>query len=389
MVIDDLANRVHDCDLLLDQNLVAQMHARYTDKVPAACGLLLGPEYALLRPIYGELHDRIPLRGGPIGRIFVFFGGADSSNLTGRTLAAFIRLNRPDIEVDVVITPGGPHEKAIRGQAAGNANIHLYAALPTLASLMVKADLAIGAGGATNWERLCLGLPTLVVSLADNQRPICEELHRRDLIHWLGHQDEVDEAAIAQALETYIGRDLDEGWSRRCRATIDGHGAVRVCAALAVTADDDLRIRYATQGDEELLLVWANDPATRRNAFSPERITSATHRVWFHSRLRNPDGCRLYIVETMDGVPLGFVRFERSGQDWEVHYALAPVFRGRGLAHSALKAALLKLSVDQRGTSVFGRVKDGNKPSCKVFESLDFEAHRISRQSVVVYRRTL
>ena len=72
MVIDDLADRRHNCELLLDQNLVAQMHTRYADKVPTACGMLLGPEYALLQPIYAELHDRIPPRGGPVRRIFIF-----------------------------------------------------------------------------------------------------------------------------------------------------------------------------------------------------------------------------------------------------------------------------------------------------------------------------
>ena len=171
MAIDDLADRVHDCDLLLDQNLVAQMHTRYRDKVPAACGLLLGPEYALLQPIYAELHDRIPPREGPIRRIFISFGGADSDNLTGRSLSAFLSLNRPDIEVDVVITTSGPYAETIRRQVAGHGNIHLHSDLPTLALLMTKADLAIGAGGATVGSALRLGLPTLVMTLAKTSVP--------------------------------------------------------------------------------------------------------------------------------------------------------------------------------------------------------------------------
>ena len=222
MVIDDLADRVHDCDILLDQNLVAQMHTRYTGKytgkVPPACGMLLGPNYALLQPIYAELHQRIPLREGPIRSIFIFFGGVDSDNLTGRTLAAFLQLKRPDIEVDVVITTGSPHAEAIRQQVAGHSNIHLHSGLLTLAPLMVKADLAIGAGGATNWERLCMGLPTLVVTLVENQRPIADELSQRGLICWLGHQDEVDKTALSQAIGKMIKQGLEEDWSLRCLA---------------------------------------------------------------------------------------------------------------------------------------------------------------------------
>ena len=113
MVVDDLADRPHDCTLLLDQNSVAAMDTRYADKVSSKCGMLLGPEYALLQPIYAELHDRIPPREGPIRRICVSFGGADTSNLTGRTLSALLRLERRDIEVDVVVSHN-PHAAAIR-----------------------------------------------------------------------------------------------------------------------------------------------------------------------------------------------------------------------------------------------------------------------------------
>lgn len=389
MVIDDLADRVHDCDLLLDQNLVAQMHTRYADKVPVACGLLLGPEYALLQPIYAELHDRIPPREGPIRRIFIFFGGADSDNLTGRALTAFLHLNRSDIEVDVVITTGGPDAETIRQQVAGHGNIHLHSGLPTLAPLMAKADLAIGAGGVTSWERLCLGLPTLVVTLAENQRPIAKKLQEHGLIRWLGHRDEVDESTIAQALGTLIQQGLDEDWSLRCLAAVDGNGVNRVCAALTVTASTPLRVRRARLKDEALLLMWANDPTTRSNAFSSEPIPAATHRTWFRNRLRDLDGCRLYIVETTDGVALGQVRFERREQAWEVDYALAQMFRGRGLGSPVLEAALLKLRADMPGALIIGQAKCGNHPSRKVFESLGFETQPDEGRGAVAYRRVL
>ena len=387
-VIDDLADRPHDCDLLLDQNLVAQMQTRYADKVPAACGMLLGPDHALLQPIYADVHERIPPREGQIQRILIYFGGADNDNLTGRTLAAFLQLNRPDIEVDVVITAGSPHAAALRQQVVGCGNIHLCSGLPTLAPLMARADLAIGASGATSWERLCLGLPALVVTLATNQRPIADELSQRGLIRWLGHQDAVDQATIAQALGQLLRHGLDEDWSLRCLAAVDGKGVDRVCAALTVMATTPLRVRRARLGDEALLLEWANDPTTRRNAFSPAPISAATHQIWFQSRLRNQDGCRLYIVETTDGVPLGHVRFERSEQAWEVHYALAPIFRGRGLGLPILDAAMLQLRTENmQGGLVFGQVKVGNYSSRKIFESLGFEFQL--NAGVAVYQRAL
>lgn len=388
MVIDDLADRPHDCDLLLDQNLVAQMQTRYADKVPAACVMLLEPEYALLQPIYAELHDRMPPREGQIRRIFIFFGGADSDNLTGQSISAFLSLTRPDIEVDVVIAAGSPYTENIRQQVAGHGNIHLHSGLPTLAPLMAKADLAIGAGGATSWERLCLGLPTLVVTLAENQRPIADGLSQRGLIRWLGHQDAVDQTTIAQALGKLLQQGLDEDWSLRCLAAVDGKGIDRVCAALTVTATTRLRVRHARLEDEAMLLKWANDPTTRGNAFSPESISAETHRNWFRACLRDLESCRLYLVETEESVPVGQVRFDHADQTWRIDYALAPHFRGRGLGRPLLAAALLKLREDEPGALVLGQVKDSNQPSCRVFESLGFGA-QINGGGAVEYRRVL
>ncbi len=223
-VIDDLADRCHDCDLLLDQNLVADMHDRYADKVPRACGMLLGPKYALLQPVYAELHDRVPPREGQIKRILIYFGGADNENLTGLALGAFLRLNRPDIEVDVIITGSGRHAAGIKEQTAGHDNIHIHVDLPTLAHLMAKADLAIGAGGATSWERLCLGLPSLVITLAENQKPVADELHRLDLVDWLGHKDQVEAGQIGISIRHLTNENLDGIWSRRCKKVLNGRG---------------------------------------------------------------------------------------------------------------------------------------------------------------------
>ncbi len=374
MVIDDLADRVHDCDLLLDQNLVAQMSTRYADKVPAACGLLLGPQYALLQPIYAGLHNRIPPREGQIQRIFIFFGGADSDNLTGRSLAAFLSLNRPDIEVDVVIADNCPHAEAISQQVAGHCNIHLYSGLPTLAPLMVNADLAIGAGGATSWERLCLGLPTLVVTLAENQRPIADGLSQRGLIRLLGHQDAVDESTIAQELGKLLQQDLDGDWSLRCLAAVDGKGIDLVCTALTVSATTPLRVRHARLEDEAMLLEWANKPSTRCVTFSSKSISAEIYTNWFRACLRDLESCRLYLVETEESVPVGHVRFDLTDQKWSTDCAIAPHFRGSGLGPRLLEAALLKLRQEESGALVLGQMKDNNQPSCQVFETLAFGA---------------
>lgn len=233
MVIDDLADRRHDCNLLLDQNLVRNMSTRYAGKVPVMCDVMLGPEYALLQPIYAELHARMSPRTGPVTRLFIFFGAADRENLTGRAIAAFQRLQRPDVQVDVVISSGSRHESSLRRQIAGHPNIHMNVGLPSLAPLLAEADLAIGAGGATAWERLCLGVPTLVVTLAENQRPVTENLHALGLVQWLGHQDAVDETQFSGALTRALEMTSLAEWSDRCLRACSGRGVFLVADRMA------------------------------------------------------------------------------------------------------------------------------------------------------------
>ena len=374
LAIDDLADREHACDVLLDQNLVAGMHTRYAGRVPEECALLLGPEYALLQPLYAELHERIPPRAGKIQRMLVFFGGADNANLTGRTITAFLALNRADVALDVVIGSGLPREAEIRRQIEGHDNIRLHQQLPSLAHLMVQADLAIGAGGATSWERLCLGLPALVITLAENQRPNAEQLQRAGLVCWLGDEPAADLKTLTRALSEALEQGVGEQWSASCFAAVDGKGVRRVGAALTVNSTTPLLARFATPRDEDLILGWANDPVTRRNGFSAEPIPAGTHRGWFRARLRELETSRFFILQTEDEVPVGQVRFDKLDAVWRINYALAPQFRGRGCGRNLLDTALAKLHAEFPGAPVFGQVKEGNLPSHKVFAALGFQS---------------
>ncbi len=375
MVVDDLADRVHDCDLLLDQNLVAQTHSRYAGKVPAACSVLLGSRYTLLQPIYAELHDRTPPREGPIRRILIFFGGVDSDNLTGRSLSAFLSLKRQDILVDVVITASFPHAEAIEQQIKGHANIRLHIGLPTLAQLIAKADLALGASGATSWERLCLGLPALVVTLAQNQRSIADELGQRGLIRWLGHTDSVDHMVIADALGKLVHQGLNEDWSLRCLEAVDGKGVYRVCAILTLTATTSLQVRHARLEDEEISLEWASVPTTSGHSYSAKSLNPEIHRDWFRKCLRDLDSTRLFYVQTEESVPVGQVRFHCVDKAWRIDYSLAPHFRRRGLDHVILESALIKLREEEPGALVLLQAMESNQLSSCVLESLDFGAN--------------
>lgn len=248
MVVDDIADRSHDCDVLLDQNFFLNLQQRYVNKVPSQCIMLLGPKYALLQPVYAELHAQAEPKNA-VRRIFMFFGGADAENLTGRAISAFQRLERPDIRLDVVMTSGGASYETIEKQVSGHSNICLQGSLPSLGPLMAKADLAIGAGGATVWERLCLGLPSIVISLAENQKPVCKDLASAGLIRYLGFQDQVDEGLIHRTLSNILDSKSIPEWSGRCRAVCDGEGLERVAEVIIAQTrqpliDDQRKINH-------------------------------------------------------------------------------------------------------------------------------------------------
>ncbi|MGV8952324.1 MAG: UDP-2,4-diacetamido-2,4,6-trideoxy-beta-L-altropyranose hydrolase [Cypionkella sp.] len=226
MVVDDLANRQHDCDILLDQNLIRAMETRYDGKAPGAT-LLLGPRYALLREDYQELRHSVALRT-EINRILIYFGGSDLADLTGASLRALLSMAPWHPRINVVLSPGSPNFAAVQAVCQAHDNIMLHTNVPSLASLMLDADLALGAVGATSWERLCLGLPTLGITIARNQEPVAERLQDAGLMFWLGNAETVTEAAIVEALNQLRVNSELASISQRSMEICDGAGTARV-----------------------------------------------------------------------------------------------------------------------------------------------------------------
>jgi len=195
MVIDDLANRKHDCDILLDQNFYLNMEERYNGLVPINCKLFLGPRYVILREEFYEVKKHLRHRNGNIKNIFVFFGGIDITNETMKTLRAIILLKQKDIVVNVVVGKNNPYKESIEKFCRKYDNINYYCQVDNMAELMNEADLAIGAGGTTTWERCFLGLPSLVIAVAENQIEIAKNCDGKILIY-LGVNLEIDEKDI-------------------------------------------------------------------------------------------------------------------------------------------------------------------------------------------------
>lgn len=205
MVIDDLANRKHNCDILLDQNYYSDMDTRYNGLVPDDCKLLLGPQYVLLREEFYEARKKMRVRDGNIKNILVFFGGSDLTNETMKALQALKELNRQDIIVNVVIGVSNRNKKIVEQFCKHNKNIRYFCQVNNMAKLMNQADLAIGAGGTTTWERCFLGLPAIVIAIAENQIRISEDCDELGIIRYIGYASCVTTENITDTLKKMFG----------------------------------------------------------------------------------------------------------------------------------------------------------------------------------------
>jgi UDP-2,4-diacetamido-2,4,6-trideoxy-beta-L-altropyranose hydrolase len=233
MVIDDLANRPHNCDLLLDQNFVRNADVRYHNLLPITTNKLLGPKYALLHSAYRVGREKQARTFDGVKRVLLFFGGSDSHNLTSLALEALLSPGLSHLAVDCVVGVNNLYKQQLQNRVDSRDNIQLHHSLPNLAELMVQADLAIGAGGTTTWERCCLGLPSIVVSTAENQRASCEALAADGCIFYLDHWDKVQEKSIIQGISHLMANGgKRQQLSRISSALVDGRGIERVMQAM-------------------------------------------------------------------------------------------------------------------------------------------------------------
>jgi UDP-2,4-diacetamido-2,4,6-trideoxy-beta-L-altropyranose hydrolase len=240
LVIDDLADRPHDCDMLLDQNLTEEGEARYRGLVPENCTLLCGPAHALLRPEFAKA-DRPPrTRDGIIRRILVTFGGVDATGETLKTARAIWSLDLPDLTVDLVVGASNPKAEELRRLCDDENAFTFHQQVDDIAALMRKADLCVGAGGTTTWERAYLGLPTITISVAENQVPGALAMAEAGAAWSLGSSEDADEEAVMRAVFGALRRPRQmRDMSLKARALF-GDRSVSAGASLAKEMKDSL-----------------------------------------------------------------------------------------------------------------------------------------------------
>lgn len=244
MAIDDLADRSHDCDLLLDQNL-GRLPQDYAERVPAGCRLLIGTDYALLRPEFAQWRSaslRRRQQTGCLKQLLINLGGVDKDNHTGTVLAALAQAadRLPEHwRLTVVMGATAPHLTAVRQQAQSLPwPVEVRVNADNMAELMANADLAIGAAGSTVWERCCLGLPTLQIILAENQKTVAHLLDENQAARLV----DIDRPLEAQLITFFTGISHDpeilSTLSQQASILVDGQGVTRVTQKLEEYYDE-------------------------------------------------------------------------------------------------------------------------------------------------------
>lgn len=231
MVIDDLADRQHDCDLLLDQTL-GREPVDYADWLPATCRLLTGVNYALLRPEFSHWREfSLARRQRPIlKQVSLNMGGVDAANMTGQVLNALAASALPEgLMVTVVLGLAAPHRHDVTSLARSLPfRTNVMSHVDNMAELMANSDLAIGAAGTTSWERCCLGLPTLLFVLAPNQLDSASALQAAGAVMLVKTPDELADAVRTVCESPAILTTM----SHAAAGLVQGDGAVTVLSRL-------------------------------------------------------------------------------------------------------------------------------------------------------------
>ena len=230
MIIDDLADRQHDGDLLLNQNYSLSKDP-YNGLLPEKCVRLLGPEYTLLRPQFLEVRKNLRKRTGELKRILIFMGGSDPDNENCKVLKAIQMLDKPDISIDVIIGQSNPHRDEVKSLATRMPNAACHLHLDNMAELMSEVDLSIGAGGTTTWERCSIGLPAIVSVIAENQYASAVSVDRYGAIINMGYSNLLSSEDYTEAIKGLDKLQLDT-MSQKGLALVDAEGSMRVAGKI-------------------------------------------------------------------------------------------------------------------------------------------------------------
>jgi len=226
-VIDDLANRKHDCDLLIDQNYYRDLNHRYKKLIQNDTITLLGSKYAIIRPEFRNINKKTIKKNSQIKKILVSFGGSDPTNECKKALDALCSIENNQFEIVAIVGIYNNKFERLKKLYEKYSNIKIYRHVNDLSQLMLNSDLFIGAGGTTTWERFYMGLPSIVTIISDDQKESIEFLSDMGHVINLGLAKNVTMKTYIQTLQK-LNSDLIYNMSLNNQKLVDGNGSNRI-----------------------------------------------------------------------------------------------------------------------------------------------------------------
>jgi UDP-2,4-diacetamido-2,4,6-trideoxy-beta-L-altropyranose hydrolase len=384
MVIDDLADRSHICDILLDQTY-GRLSNHYDSLVPFKCRKLLGSKYVLLRREFRE-HRNIALanrRHRELKKLLISFGGGDNAKIVAKVLRALPQSLLPkDLEITAVLGWGATRLNELKEQASRLPwKVVVLESVDNMAELMASNDWAIGAAGSTSWERACLGLPTVMIVVAENQKLIAENLQQSGVTSLVNLLEIDNGKELTRAIDYLFNQ--YEDMVLNSEKVCDGLGASRVIHFMIQTEDfskPEVLLKKASHQDCELIYSWQQQPHVRALSRNKSIPSLSEHKAWFTAKLDDPQAF-FYLIEERK-IPVGVVRLDSTGvdQQYEVSIYLSSGMEGRGVAFQSLQ--LLRKLHPQ--FDIMATVLAGNISSHRLFECLGYQ--KIDEKSYISIR---
>jgi UDP-2,4-diacetamido-2,4,6-trideoxy-beta-L-altropyranose hydrolase len=354
LVCDDYghAERYY-ANLVLNPNPHASAEL-YRNRAPHT-QLLLGTHYVLLRREFNDWRGwHGPFRS-VARKVLVTLGGSDPNNVTTKVIEELNSLGGTRLEITVVIGGSNPNFKA---PPPAPSSIRFVVDEPNMPKLMAWADVAIAAAGTTSWELAFMGLPSLVLVLADNQLAVADALDAAAVA-----RKTTPERVAAELASLLTDSDARCAMSRRGRELVDGEGAGRLTMRLRASMLDLHRV-----GPEDcrLLWVWANEPEARALSLSPDPIPWETHQAWFAARVHST-ACLFYIAADQHGSLIGQIRYDITGDEAVVSVSIAKEARGHGYGAALIIRGSERCFADKPVQTIRAYVKPNNVASVKAF----------------------
>ncbi|WBA07892.1 UDP-2,4-diacetamido-2,4,6-trideoxy-beta-L-altropyranose hydrolase [Salinivibrio kushneri] len=365
VAIDDLL-RTHSADIVIDQTLGREA----SDYQTAGTTVLAGSDYALLSRAFLQQRENALSRTltRHVPRVLVSMGGVDAPNATLNVLEALYPY--VNATFTVLLSPRAPHYHEVKQWCSNHDNVNHVDFVADMASLMMSHDIAIGAPGTTSWERACLGLPNILVPLADNQKMVCEQLVK----HHAAIKVMLDEipTRLLHAYQTTLNR--WEALKSANLALCDGRGVKRVVFELEQLRCDDVNgyrlERASSQQDIELVYQWQCHPNTRKYALNPSTPTWEQHYAWMSAKLHAINDYFYMIVERYSGKKMGAIRLDRlRAEHYLVSIFVDPTRYGKGIGAQAL--AIINLI--HPDVTVHATVLKENIPSQRLFQKASYQ----------------